>query len=437
MRARRRKHTFPFGWLSAFSFHSLLLATGIVLCLMVSEMRTAMGVEFAPSRDALSATQEKLGEMFSDLVPEGANRREYWASRVDQEIRANDLVSARGFLLAAPYMLDRRDKDAITAAAATKTDGGQDDRLLNAAKLFLPDDVRARYERATAPVVVPPSEALNTPAAETPTEPGATDNEREIASEEIDEPPPEPQLTNNQNEAQFFVLGSPRDLAFQSAGWIRGDRTDVFSLSISGLGLVAQEGLLDGFDPDSDFYKGASLVKSAIRAGRLNPGFENGLRAKLERALPAEALKANLQSAFTENSNILIATDVVFAAFAKSINVDRLEPLAADFEHVAVLADRRTTTSALTLLETVNSQRDLKRAELVSMAGGDSAITLAKLSGADTLNAATTLMDWTMQLIVLIIMLAALTLVMGWLSVGTFLRSLDLGRSTTPSVPLY
>ena len=46
-------------------------------------------------------------------------------------------------------------------------------------------------------------------------------------------------------------------------------------------------------------------------------------------------------------------------------------------------------------------------------------------------------MDWTMQLIVLIIMLAALTLVMGWLSVGTFLRSLDLGRSTTPSVPLY
>ena len=96
-----------------------------------------------------------------------------------------------------------------------------------------------------------------------------------------------------------------------------------------------------------------------------------------------------------------------------------------DLTRIAELADERSTFAALTLLETVTSLRDLKRAELISHAGGDRAVTLAKYNGSEALEAATTIMDWTMRLIVLSTLLVAICLVMGWLSVGTVLRSLN------------
>ena len=449
MRARRRTHKFSFGWLSGFTFHGLLFAMGAALCLLALEMRHALGEEFAPSRDAISATRAHLGQMFADLVPEDADPRNYWASRVDQEIRSNDLASARGFLLAAPFMLDKRDSAAVTAAAAAESKGEADDRLLSAAKLFLPDDVRARYERATTPVNVAQHTESTGETTDTGTNPqddvtSITEDVGTAAEEDTvtlaeDDPTQSRLPPEEMGNMDFFVLGSARDLAFQSAGWVRGDRTDVFSLSISGLGLVIHEGLVDGFDADPGFYEGASLVKSAIRAGRLNTRFEESLRARLDRALPADTLKANLEEAFSKNSNLLIATDVVFDAFAKSVDLERLKILAIDFERIAELADERSTTASLTLLGTVSNQRDLKRAELVSLAGGDRVIPLAKFAGADTLDAATTIMDWTMKLIGLIVLLFGITLLMGWLAVGTLLRSLHDSRSSSPptSVPLY
>lgn len=447
MRARRRTHKFPFGWLSAFTFHGLLFAAGVIVCLLAMEMRNAMGDEFEPTRDAVTATRENLGQMYAGLVPDNVDRRNYWASRVDQEIRNNDLASARGFLLAAPFMLDHRDASAVTAAATSGTTGGLDERLLTAAKLFLPDDVRARYERATAPV------NYETPASDVPEEVNTEDadttdiavdqtvpeEEDLYASHTDDESLPSRSPHTDADETAFFVLGSPRDLAFQSAGWIRGDRINALSLRISGLGLVAREDLLDGFDADPRFFEGASLVKSAIRAGRLNDRFEDTLRSHLERALPEDRLKANLQMAFQQNSNLLIATDVVFGAFAKSIEVDRLNLIQADFQRIASLADKRSTIAAMTILETIESQRDLKRAELVSIAGGDRVIPLAKYTGSATLDAATTVMNWSMRLISLIALLAGVALLMAWLSVGTLLRSFHFSRRAPAptTVPLY
>ena len=115
----------------------------------------------------------------------------------------------------------------------------------------------------------------------------------------------------------------------------------------------------------------------------------------------------------------------MFKAFADSVDKSRLAPVASDLLRIAELADERTTFAALTILETVTSLRDLKRAELISHAGGDRAVTLAKYKGSEALDAATTLMDWTMRLIILCIVLSAIFLIMGWLSVGTVLRSLN------------
>ncbi|MAI90544.1 hypothetical protein [Ponticaulis sp.] len=416
MRSRRQSHLRPFGWLSALIFNSLIFGCALLLIMIILETRQDSSSEFEPTSDALLATQQEMGKMFADLVPNGANQRSFWAGMVDREIRADDLTSARGFLLAAPQMLNRQDAAAVTAATTTDTTGSLDERLLAAAKLFLPDDVRARYERAVSPQPRSFTRTV-TPTDETEDSSGL---EEEVDTPEAIETAPD-----------FFVLGDARDLAYLSAGWVQGDRTDVFSLSISGLGLIAREGLLEDLELDERFYQGASLLKSAIRANRLDPDFENLLRFHLERAMPEDELRENLEAAFAGNSNLLIQTDVIFEAYADAVDTDRLRPFLIDLERIAELADGRTNSAALMLLETVSGQRDLKRAELISYAGGDRAIALAKHYGPDALDAAASIIDWSMHLIMLIAVLAGGIFVLGWLAFSTFLRSFTFGKTRT------
>ncbi len=423
MRSRSRNSQRSFGWISALIFNILLIISGIIVFLIIQETRNARGAEYEPTSEAIIATQERMGRMFADLIPGHETNRDYWADLVDAEVRQGDITSARGILLSAPYMLNRQDAAAVSAAATTETRGRQDDRLLTAAKLFLPDDVRARYERAVAPP------AVTAP----PTQPVIDANEETAATSETDadslpseaiieeEPAPEP---------EFFVLGNARDLAFQSAGWIRGDRTDVFALSVSGLGLIARDGLLDELELDNRFFEGASLLKTAIRANRLAPDFERTLRDHLERAMPEDTLRANLEAAFASNSNLLIQTDAIFAAFANSVDQPRLRIFISDLERLAALADGRMTVDAMTLIETISSQSDLKRAELISQAGGDRAIALAKHYGEDALNAATTVMDWSIKLVSLIAGFIVLSVLMGLIALSTFTRSFHIPKSS-------
>ncbi|MBN05718.1 hypothetical protein [Ponticaulis sp.] len=425
MRSRSRNSQRSFGWISALIFNILLIISGIVVFLIIQETRNARGAEYEPTSEAITATQDRMGRMFADLIPSHENNRQYWAELIDAEVRQGDITSARGFLLSAPSMLNRQDAAAVSAAASTESTGQHDDRLLTAAKLFLPDDVRARYERAVAPPVmdmtpVPPAEA-----AETETETMPETEEDGLQSEALIE-----DETDAAPEPEFFVLGDARDLAFQSAGWIRGDRTDVFALSISGLGLIARDGLLDELELDSRFFEGASLLKTAIRADRLAPDFERTLRDHLERAMPEDTLRANLEAAFASNSNLLIQTDAIFAAFAESVDQPRLRIFISDLERLAALNEGRATVDALMLIETISSQSDLKRAELISQAGGDRAIALAKHYGEDALNAATTVMDWSMKLVSLIAGFVVLSVLMGLIALSTFTRSFHIPKSS-------
>lgn len=425
MRSRSRNSQRSFGWISALIFNIFLIISGVVVFLIIQETRNARGAEYEPTSEAITATQDRMGRMFADLIPSHENNRQYWAELIDAEVRQGDITSARGFLLSAPYMLNRQDAAAVSAAASTESTGQHDDRLLTAAKLFLPDDVRARYERAVAPPVMdmtpaPPAETAET-VAETPPETEADGLQSEALIEDETDAAPEP---------EFFVLGDARDLAFQSAGWIRGDRTDVFALSISGLGLIARDGLLDELELDSRFFEGASLLKTATRADRLAPDFERTLRDHLERAMPEDTLRANLEAAFASNSNLLIQTDAIFAAFANSVDQPRLRIFLSDLERLAALTEGRATVDALMLIETISSQSDLKRAELISQAGGDRAIALAKHYGEDALNAATTVMDWSMKLISLIAGFIVLSVLMGLIALSTFTRSFHIPKAS-------
>ncbi|HBH90100.1 MAG TPA: hypothetical protein DDY27_09405, partial [Hyphomonadaceae bacterium] len=365
MRSRSRNSQRSFGWISALIFNILLIISGVVVFLIIQETRNARGAEYEPTSEAITATQDRMGRMFADLIPGHESNRQYWAELIDAEVRQGDITSARGFLLSAPYMLNRQDAAAVSAAATTESTGQHDDRLLTAAKLFLPDDVRARYERAVAPPVMDMTPAAPAEAAETEAEAAPETEEEGLQSEALIE-----DETSATPEPEFFVLGDARDLAFQSAGWIRGDRTDVFALSISGLGLIARDGLLNELELNSRFFEGASLLKTAIRADRLAPDFERTLRDHLERAMPEDTLRANLEAAFASNSNLLIQTDAIFAAFANSVDQPRLRIFLSDLERLAALTEGRATVDALMLIETISSQSDLKRAELISQAGG-------------------------------------------------------------------
>lgn len=425
MRSRSRNSQRSFGWISALIFNILLIISGVVVFLIIQETRNARGAEYEPTSEAITATQDRMGRMFADLIPSHENNRQYWAELIDAEVRQGDITSARGFLLSAPYMLNRQDAAAVSAAASTGSTGQHDDRLLTAAKLFLPDDVRARYERAVAPPVMDTAPARTAEAAETEAEAAPETEEEGLQSEALIE-----DETDAAPEPEFFVLGDARDLAFQSAGWIRGDRTDVFALSISGLGLIARDGLLDELELDSRFFEGASLLKTATRADRLAPDFERTLRDHLERAIPEDTLRANLEAAFASNSNLLIQTDAIFAAFANSVDQPRLRIFLSDLERLAALTEGRATVDALILIETISSQSDLKRAELISQAGGDRAITLAKHYGEDALNAATTVMDWSMKLISLIAGFIVLSVLMGLIALSTFTRSFHIPKAS-------
>ena len=404
MSARRRTKKQPFGWMSALLFNALLIGFAYITSLLIVENKKALGEEFVTSSEAVSATQAKMSEMFSAMVPEGREPREFWASEINKQLAENDLDAARGLLLAAPSMLNKKDAGAVLVAAETETEGRLDERLLSASTLFLPDDVRAKYARATSPV-----------------EFNSVDIDPSVDGDASDEP--DTKTPDQSTSSAFFVLGNERDLAYQAAGWLRDDRVDTFSLSISGLGLAAQQGKFKKTKFTDTMLRGASLIKSARRAGRLRPEFEEFLEKRLENALPAERLRKELMTRFNEGGSIFIQSDAILAAFVAATNEANLEPFLEDLERLAHLSDDRTNASAMTIIETISSLRDLKRAELIAFSGGDRAVVLAKYYGPKSLNAAQTVLDWTMKLIGLIMSAVFVFAILLWLALSTLGRS--------------
>lgn len=420
MSLRRKKSTQSFRWISALFFNFLMVGFAIVMGQLMLENRKALGEEYITSSEAVAATRNEMDKMFADLVPPGADRREFWANEISKQLREDDLTTAHGLLMAAPAMLDKQDASAVLAAAQTEDTGSLDARLLSAATLFLPDDVRARYERATAPSDLE-SLSIATEVSETADETLPSETTAETAPVIV--PEAEPETT------AFFVLGNERDLAYQSAGWIRGDKTDVFSLSISGLGLAAQREKLFSTEFSESDFRGASLVKTARRAKRLTPEFSQHLQQRLENALPPERLRAALETTFSQGGSLLIPDDAILDAFVYATDEDRLGPFLSDLERIAQFTKDRPESAALVILETVSSRQDLKRAELMTFAGGDRAVALAKYYGPEALNSAQTVMDWSMRLIGLIMASVALLLVLFWIALSTFFASFNRGDS--------
>ncbi len=411
------------GWIQAVVFNSLLILLPIVAARIVITAFSVQGFGTNPAPEAIAETRQAIDSAFQELAPRGSDQRSYWADLVDRELRAKDMSAARGFLLAAPQMLDGADTRAVQAAADAEISGTEDQRIARAAILFLPNDVRARYERA----IRPPSIPLPQPAEDEETTAEAesangTENDTATAT-----PATAPDPVRFSASSGFSMLGTYADLANQSRAWIRNEPTDTFLLRLTGLGMVAES-----TQPNPvDIELSASILKAAHRARRLDPNYLRFLETRMNAIISEDILRPRLAETLIEIEPSEVAGEKVRDVMASTIRQEGLPRLEEDFIQINRIAEITNPTGTITLIEHARTSEDIRRARLVAEAGGDRATALAKQLGPDTLDLARSGMKWSRLLVFQIMGLAAIAMALVWTMISTAMRSFS--RSPRPA----
>lgn len=413
MHFAKRSNTSSSGWVHAAIFNVMLLLLPFLAANVVASVFAVRDLPATPRPDALAATHENIIEQFARLAGRGDERRENWARLVDSQLRARNMPAARGFLLAAPQMLDERDRSAVLQAAPTTVPfGTADEQLVGAALLFLPNDVRVRYETASRPVPI----TVSRPSGQT-----ENDETLEIETEdlpEVVEEPAEPAATPNVRLASqddtisFSVLGSMEDLVRNAREWLLEPPGDAIGLRLTGIGLMA--GTIET-PANVDLTESASLLKAADRAGRLTPRFRARIAATLDEAMPVAALRTRIDEALSTVRPTSEQAEALSAAFTQTLNVAGLQPLFETSLQINEIIDATGPVAALSLIEHVETEMDLRRARLVAEAGGDRAIALETLLGADVLDAADTGVELGREDVLEIMGLAASAMALFWM----------------------
>lgn len=374
------------GWLQAILFNGLLILIPLLAARIVISAMSVQGFGAVPEPEAIAETREAIDDMFRNLPPAGADRRSYWADLIDRELRARDMASARGFLLGAPQMLDPSVAKAVKAAAESETTGVEDARIARAATLFLPNDVRARYERAERPLSVGDAEETPPPAADT-----------------------QPARVTPRT-SRFSMLGEPADLAALSKRWLQDESVSDFVVQITGLGLISE----DVVESPVDVTLAASILKAAERAGRLHPSYERLLSQRLDAILPPETLRAELEAALDGFMSPDEAGERALAVFRETTNIEALPRLEEEFEQINRIADITSPSAATFLIEHARHSEDIRKARLVAEAGRERAAALSKELGPRVLGLAQSGLKWTRALVLQIMVLASLFAALVW-----------------------
>ena len=413
----RRRSSLSSGWLQAAIFNGMLLLLPVLAANVVSGVFATRDFPQTPRPAALEATRNEIKARFASLATSADDRRDYWANLVALQLRERNMPAARGFLLAATEMLDQRDREAVIQAAPQAVPfGTQDEQLVGAALLFLPNDVRVRYETALMPPRLDDetgSEISPTQLPVSASEPTGEQEDREFNSVRV----------SPIGMGGFSVLGSFEDLVRNSCDWLAGQPDEAFGLRITALGLMAGE--LEAAE-NVDLREAASLLKAADRAGRLRPGFRERLSFDLEQALPLSPLRTRMTEALAGVAPVNEQADALHAAFRETLNMEGLGPLYVDAAQINEIVDATGPVSALAMLEHVNSVTDLRRARLVAEAGGDRAIALESLIGGSILMTARTGIDLSRQDVLEIMGLAAAAMALFWMvmmSMNRYMRS--------------
>ncbi len=433
--ARRHSINASSGWLQAVIFNAMLVLIPVLAANVVAGVFSVREFPADPTIGAIVETRSEIERAFQDLPPRGADPRSYWSDLVDRELRARDMAAARGFLLAAPQLLDERDRTAIASAsrenASNPRFSTQDERVAAAALLFLPNDVRARYETATRP----PEISFDTPTAlaGTQDEAGNASDAADVSTSPVsDNQPgsasPRAVMTGTRDIAgEFSVLGRSEDLTRNSREWLAneessdGNRSSGFELRLTGLGLFADD-MIDR--PNHDFRRAASLLKSAHRAGRLTENYQAKLESAVDDVLPPATLRTRLTAAFEEPLPTSERSAAVEDVFRATLRPAAMDELLAEIHQINRLQDVIGPVASLGLIEHVRSSSDMRRVRLIVEAGGDRAVALEKQIGEDVLVTARTGVKLGRSDVLEIMGLAAAAMAVFWMALAALQRSL-------------
>lgn len=399
---RRRKRRHPFAAYAALAFNILICLAPLVAA---RAMLTAYGdthKEANASEDSVEATRLAIDSRFERLARRSGGRdRDTFAEFVRAELADSDLTAVRGLLLAAPQMLAPEDAEALRARVDV-ADGGGPQVAISAALSYLPEDLQSEYARKTAPL---------TAQFEGVGDSEDTDTSGVLLASEINRPV----------RSQFSVLGDLRDLSLQAARWTRNGEIDEFAFTLSGVGLILA---------DDAARNGASIALSARRAESLDPDFVEYMEDKLFLAAPPQRLKRQLGAKLqAEFGYVTDGPAILNEVFQASADQESLELLLGDLRLINDIALATSPTSAVTILSLVRNSSDLRRARLVSQAGGDKSVALAQNDPARLLNAAKTVVEWSPALMVQAGLLALFGLLLVVVCLNVLFESI---RRSTP-----
>lgn len=426
-RIRKRKEQDRSGtWRQALLFNSLLLLLIVLGTRVLTNAYTAQSVGDVPDIQARNETRREIDMAFETIVPKGNVARAFWADQIARELDARDFSAARGYLLAAPVMLERDDGRAILAAADAEESGSQDQRLTKAALLFLPNEVRASYQLAIEPprVQVTPeaSDETDTDEASETAEDAAPDAaaETETAGEaesDADETAADADVAESDEtddsprSSSFSMVGDRLDLVRRSQRWINGDSVNSLQIRLSALSLVMES----ENSPQADMYTNAtSVLKAANRSRRMTPEYFEYLERRLDRAMPNEKAFEAVRAALSQVAPMSQLEQQVVDAYQSVINPDGLERLDRDLKAVARISELTSPTGAVTLLETAKSPEDVRKLQLVAEAGGDRAVALTKQIGPRVIGLAQIGIKWSLELVLQLMALAGISVALVW-----------------------
>ena len=398
----KRQSGKPSGWLQAAIFNAMLFLLPVLAANVVASVFAARDFPSTPRPAALEATRDAIKEQFALMAPAPELRREYWADLVDLQLRERNMAAARGVLLAAPQMLDERDRTAVEQAAPQALPfGTEDEQLVGAALLFLSNDVRVRYENLRRPPEVPEL---------------SLEDSDDSGAAEPDEGEPEAVVIQpvSPTSSGFSVLGTFADLVRLSRDWMMEspETADSTQLRLTGLGLIAES---IETSPDIDLAEVMSLLKAADRARRLDPDYGDRIERLLNATLPEDLLRTQLEAALAELQTTEEQGLAVRTAFEQTLDVDALSLLLADVAQINEMVDAVGAVPTLALLEHVGSETDLRRMRLLSEAGGDRTVALEVLGGERVLNAARTGIELSREDVLEIMGLAAAAMALFWM----------------------
>ena len=423
------------GWMQAVVFNSLLVLMPVIAAQSLSMAFSGEGFSDTPTIEAIDQTRRNMDESFASISPRsGGDKYKFWHDIVERELTDMDVSAARGFLLAAPEMLDRESVRELQADSDGVKMDRADDRLAAAALRKLPLDIGLKFEEAEAAAGRKTFASISSDFEDTDEADGSDTTaigETQAASEDAsalgEEDETEVTLAASARSAdrRFILLGAFADLANNSERWVRGDRVDPITLKVTAIGLIGAESA-DGVGDGN--VRAASILKSARRARRMTPEFTTYMRNRLNDAIPDSALRPALEDVFDELATTSVRVDRVRDAYMSAIDPAGLQQLEADLVQIDRIGMLTSTPAAITLIEHVKDEADLRRARLLAEAGGDRSVALVKQNGEDALRIADTGIKWTRDLMFQVMGLTASGLALLYVMIATFRRNVRLPK---------